>query len=84
VQQFRALRRANDRVRRHEGADSRDEAADRGGHKASHAAMLAILTPDQQDQLKAARQSHSFGRRQDRAFRSQGRSLRGDPSQDST
>ena len=31
--------------------------------KASREAMLNILTPEQRDQLKAARQSHGFGRR---------------------
>jgi LTXXQ motif. len=82
VQQFRTLKQANDpgaadvKAQIH-SMKSQIEAA----RKTSREAMLAVLTPDQQGQLKAARQSRGFARREDRAFRSETRALRGVASQ---
>ncbi|HEY4642811.1 MAG TPA: Spy/CpxP family protein refolding chaperone [Thermoanaerobaculia bacterium] len=64
LQQFRALKQANDPKADDVKAELKAmrpqiEAA----RKASREAMLNILTPEQRDQLKAARQSHGFGRR---------------------
>src|SRR3954447_19254841 len=64
LQEFRALKQANDPKADDVKAELKAmrpqmEAA----RKASREAMLNILTPEQRDQLKAARQSHAFGRR---------------------
>jgi protein CpxP len=63
LQQFRALKQANDPKADDVKADLKSmrpqiEAA----RKASREAMLNILTPEQRDQLKAARQSRGFAR----------------------
>jgi Spy/CpxP family protein refolding chaperone len=63
LQEFRALKQANDPKADDVKAELKAmhpqiEAA----RKASRDAMLNILTPEQRDQLKAARQSHGFAR----------------------
>jgi protein CpxP len=64
LQEFRALKQANDPKADDVKASLKAmrpqiEAA----HQATRDAMLKILTPEQRDQLKAARSSHAFGRR---------------------
>jgi protein CpxP len=64
-QELRALKQANDpnadQVKAELEAMRPQIAAAR---KASHEAMLNVLTPEQRAELKAARQSHGFGRAQ--------------------
>ncbi|MEA2163411.1 MAG: motif family protein [Thermoanaerobaculia bacterium] len=79
LQQFRALKRAND-----PGADAAKAQIEsmkpqvEAAHKTTRHAMLEVLTPDQRAQLKEARQSRGFGDNQGaRSFgRHEGRGLR--------
>jgi Spy/CpxP family protein refolding chaperone len=78
LQQFRALKKANDPG----AADLKAQLESmkpqiQAARKASHQAMLAVLTPDQLAQLKAARQAHGLARGQGGFARGQGRNLRG-------
>ncbi len=70
LQHFRALKQANDPS----AADVKAELKAmrpqiRAARKASREAMLNVLTPEQQAQLKAARPEHGFGRGQARVMR---------------
>jgi protein CpxP len=63
LQEFRALKQANDPKAEDVKAELKAMRPQiQAARKASREAMLNILTPEQRDQLKAARTSHAFGR----------------------
>ena len=64
LQEFRALKQANDPKADDVKAELKAMHPQiQAARKASREAMLNILTPEQRDQLKAARGAHGFGRR---------------------
>jgi periplasmic protein CpxP/Spy len=71
LQQFRALKRADDPTASDVKAQLEAMRPQiQAARKASHEAALNIFTPEQRDQLKEARQEHGFGRGQARMMRS--------------